>query len=215
MLDVQVYRPKDNCLGRGLQDGSLTEVMPHWCEVFKIVFDLKLENVSTWHEGRYVYIQWHQASHWYVYIQWPVIAAALVDTSWRARITAQVEHNGSGASDSRLREPGFESCAVVLKPWASFFTLHCSSSLSCINEYLAVDSGGHVYEQPARINGSIWLDASQRSRDGVWVNRSVRELSVKRFERSWGLDSALYKKLPFYLFTSIHQYQLSVPLENV
>ena len=50
------------------------------------------------------------------------------------------------ASDSRLREPGFESCAAVLKPWASFFTLHCSSSLSCINEYLAIDSGGYVYE---------------------------------------------------------------------
>ena len=27
------------------------------------------------------------------------------------------------ASDSRLREPGFESCAAVLKAWASFFTL--------------------------------------------------------------------------------------------
>ena len=26
-----------------------------------------------------------------------------------------------------------------------FFTLHCSSSLSCINEYLAIDSGGYVY----------------------------------------------------------------------
>ena len=37
------------------------------------------------------------------------------------------------ASASRLREPGFESCDAVLKPWASFFTLHCSSSLSCIN----------------------------------------------------------------------------------
>ena len=50
------------------------------------------------------------------------------------------------ASNSRLREPGFESCAAVLKPWASFFTLHCSSSLSCINEYMAIDSGGYVYE---------------------------------------------------------------------
>ena len=55
------------------------------------------------------------------------------------------------ASDSRLREPGFEPCAAVLKTWASVFTLHCSSSLSCINEYLAIDSGGYV------------LDASQRS----------------------------------------------------
>ena len=65
--------------------------------------------------------------------------------------------------DSQLREPGFESCAAVLKPWASFFTLHCSSSLSCLTEDLAIDSGGYVYEQPSR----IWLDASQRSRDGV------------------------------------------------
>ena len=27
------------------------------------------------------------------------------------------------ASDSQLQEPGFESCAAVLKPLASFFTL--------------------------------------------------------------------------------------------
>ena len=46
------------------------------------------------------------------------------------------------------------------------FTLHCSSSLSCINEYLAIDSGGYVYEQPSRINCNIWLDASPRSWDG-------------------------------------------------
>ena len=31
------------------------------------------------------------------------------------------------ASDSRLRETGLESCAAVLKPWASFFNRHCSS----------------------------------------------------------------------------------------
>ena len=70
-------------------------------------------------------------------------------------------------SDSRVTEPRFESCAAVLKPWACFFTLYCSSSLSCINEYLTVDIGGYVYEQPSRINCSIWLDDSQKSRDGV------------------------------------------------
>ena len=51
------------------------------------------------------------------------------------------------ASDSRLREPGFEPCAAALKPWASVFTLHCYSLLSCINEYLAIDSGGYVYSR--------------------------------------------------------------------
>ena len=71
-----------------------------------------------------------------------------------------VERSGSGVklrSDSRLREPGFESCAVVLKPWAGFPTLHFSSSLSCINEYLAIDSGGNVYEQPLHINCKLAL----------------------------------------------------------
>ena len=38
---------------------------------------------------------------------------------------------------------------------------------------------GYVYEQPSRSHCSIWLDASQRSRDGVWVNRSVREVKCK------------------------------------
>ena len=70
------------------------------------------------------------------------------------------------ASVSRLRGPGFESCAAVLNPWVRFFTLHCSSSLSCMNEYLSIDSGGYLYEQSSRINCSIWLDACQRNRDG-------------------------------------------------
>ena len=82
-------------------------------------------------------------------------------------IQTHVERYGSGVEHSRRPEPWFKSCAAMLKPWACFFILHCSSSLSCINEYLAIDSGGYVYEQPSRINCSTWLDASQRSRDGI------------------------------------------------
>jgi hypothetical protein len=51
----------------------------------------------------------------------------------------------------------------VLNLGQVFFTLHCSSLLSYINEYLAINSGGYVYEQPSHINCSIWLDASQIS----------------------------------------------------
>ena len=57
--------------------------------------------------------------------------------------------------DSQLKGPRFKFCAAVLKPWARFFTLLCSSSLSCINEYLAIDSGGYLYDQPSRINYSM------------------------------------------------------------
>ena len=73
-----------------------------------------------------------------------------------------VECSGSGVE---LQTLDLEDLGLnpVLKPCASFFTLHCSSSISCINEYLAVDSGGYVYEHSLRINYSIWVDASQRS----------------------------------------------------
>ena len=38
-----------------------------------------------------------------------------------------------------------------------------------------------------------WLNASQRGCVGVGMNRSARERSVKLFEQSNGLDTALYK----------------------
>ena len=56
------------------------------------------------------------------------------------------------ALDFPLSGPGLEFCAAVIKPWAS-----CSSSLSCIHECLATDSGGYVNEQGSRINCSIWI----------------------------------------------------------
>ena len=50
-----------------------------------------------------------------------------------------VQWLGGRASDSRLRGPGFGSCAAEFKNLGHvFFTLHCSSSLSCINKYLAI-----------------------------------------------------------------------------
>ena len=45
--------------------------------------------------------------------------------------------------------------------------------------YLGIDSCGYVYEQPSRINYSILLDATQRKRDCVGVNRSVMEVKCK------------------------------------
>ena len=43
---------------------------------------------------------------------------------------------------------------------------------------------------------AAWLNASQRSRDGVGMNRSARGFSVKHFEQSQGLDTAFYKNVP-------------------
>ena len=44
--------------------------------------------------------------------------------------------------DSQSSEPGFESLFVTVSKIGRFRSLHCS--LSCINEYLAIDSCGNV-----------------------------------------------------------------------
>ena len=45
-------------------------------------------------------------------------------------------------SNSQLREPGFKSYAAASN--LGQVILHFSSSLSCMNEYLAIDSGGYL-----------------------------------------------------------------------
>ena len=47
--------------------------------------------------------------------------------------------------DSQSSEPGFEPPFATVSKIGHFRSLHCGPSrLSCINEYLAIDSGGHV-----------------------------------------------------------------------
>ena len=68
-----------------------------------------------------------------------------------------IDATGSGVElRTLLREPRFESCAAKLNLWGiCFFILHYSSSLSCMNEYMATNSGKYLYEQPSRINCSV------------------------------------------------------------
>ena len=47
-------------------------------------------------------------------------------------------------SDSNLRALGLESSCCHFETWAISFTPRCFCSFSCINEYLAIDSGGYM-----------------------------------------------------------------------
>ena len=80
------------------------------------------------------------------------------------------------SSDSRLRGPGFESYAAVLKPSLHKFFHSTLFQFTQLYKWVpGCRQWWYVYEQPSRINCSIWLDASQRSWDGVWLNRFVKE----------------------------------------
>ena len=87
------------------------------------------------------------------------------------------------------------------EPLASLITPRCHSSLSCINEYLAIQTVVDMWTNSLRAAIAAWLNTSQRSWDGLGMNRSARGWSVKRFEQSYGPDTALYKNVPLLYFT--------------
>ena len=63
--------------------------------------------------------------------------------------------------DSQSSEPGFESSLCYhFEVWAFWFSPRCLSPLSCINEYLAIDSGGNVIEYSSRVIAA-WLECFQ------------------------------------------------------
>ena len=91
----------------------------------------------------------------YIYIKLLYLYIYIYTYTYRYRKHLEAKWLRGRATDPWLRAPGFETCAVMLKHWASFLTLHYSSSLSYINEYPAIDSGGYVYEQSSRTNCSM------------------------------------------------------------
>ena len=105
--------------------------------------------------------------------------------------------------DSQSREPSFKSHCGRFEPLASLITPRCHNSLSCINEYLAIQTVVDMWTNSLRAAIAAWMNTSQRSWDGFGMNRSARGWSVKRFEQSYGPDTVLYKNIPL-LFTQSH-----------
>ena len=98
------------------------------------------------------------------------------------------------ASDSAKRSQ-LQICVAncqILGPHRIVFTLHCSS---CMNGYLAVDSGGYLCI--IVFTHYLVLDDSQRSRDGFQLDRSARKKIVKSLKQSWVLNTVLYMNVPF------------------
>ena len=69
-------------------------------------------------------------------------------------------------------------CSHV-EQWTSWFMLHCPSLLSCLNEYLAIDDGGHFYTSILHVLITAWLNSSQINLDYDQWNRSVKEGKCK------------------------------------
>ena len=91
------------------------------------------------------------------------------------------------ASDTQSREPLFKPCAAMSN--LGQVCSVCSSSLSCMYEYLAVNYGGYLCTYNSFTLIVAWLNASQGSRDGDRLTRSAGVCSVKCSECSRALDT--------------------------
>ena len=80
-----------------------------------------------------------------------------------------------------------QSRAAAISTLGQFRSLHVA--------YLAIN--WWICEKNLCAVIATWLNASQRSRDGTGMNK---RWSVKRFEQFQGLDTTLYKTLPFAKF---------------
>ena len=87
--------------------------------------------------------------------------------------------------DSQSSEPGFESPFGTVSKIGHFRSLHWWPSwLSCLNEYLAIDSGGNVNDLFFAGNCSIARMLPGGAENGVGMNRSAR--GGKKCEELWG-----------------------------
>ena len=101
--------------------------------------------------------------------------------------------------DSQSSEPGFESLFATVSEIGHFRSLNWRPcSLSCINEYLATDRGGNVCDLALARNCCLArMLPGEAELVSEWTGLPGEAICVKRFERSNGRDTALYKN---YLF---------------
>ena len=62
-----------------------------------------------------------------------------------------------GAADYDTFNYENETMCCCVEPWASLFTRHCSSSLSCVSKLLGIDSGGYVFMNRLDSLITAWL----------------------------------------------------------
>ena len=106
--------------------------------------------------------------------------------------------------DSQSSEPGFEFPFATVSKIVHFCSLYWRPScLSCINEYLAIDSGGNVSDLFLARNCCLArMLSGEAGLVSEWTALRGKATIVKGFERSNGLDTALYKTT--FTFTCEH-----------
>ena len=117
-------------------------------------------------------------------VRWP---SAVADTTWMITCILWSAVTLSGRTpDSQSSEPGFEPPFGTVSKFGHFRSLRWRPCwLSCINEYLNVESGGNVSDLVLAHNCCLaGMLPGEAELVSEWTGLSGRAKSVKRFERS-------------------------------
>ena len=123
---------------------------------------------------------------------------------------------GSSAVECRTRNqvsPGSNPPLLPFRRLGIFvLSIDAPSWLSCTHEYLAIDSGGHASDLVVARNCCMTrILPGEAELVSEWTGLPGRVKRVKRFERSNGLDIALYKDY-LYILPLRTQAQPEVPV---
>ena len=130
----------------------------------------------------------------------PLWTSQLSKPTWA---TALYWERGSSVVECRNRNqvsPGSNPALLPCRRLGIFVLSIDACWLSCINEYLAIDSGGHASDLVVACNCCMTrMLPGEAELVSEWTGLPGRAKSVKLFERSNGLDIALYKNYIFIL----------------
>ena len=131
--------------------------------------------------------------HWYEILKATRTQILLRSCCWHFNRRWPVERSSSVVEcRTRNREsPGSNPPLLPFRRLGIFRSLHWRPcSLSCINEYLAIDSGGNVSDLVLARNCCLARMLPREAENGVGMNRSVRE--GKKCEALWAVQRTGY-----------------------
>ena len=107
----------------------------------------------------------------------PVLSSQLIEVLLHARVLTLERSSSVVECRTRNREsPGSNPRLLPFRRLGIFRSLHRRPcSLSCINEYLAIDSGGNVSDLVLARNCCLARMLPGEAENGVGMNMSVRE----------------------------------------
>ena len=131
---------------------------------------------STQYFPHFRHQAWHTNTPNHCFIYPPIRPVCCVPIGLTCLANESVERGSSAVERRTFNRESLSSnplcCHFVV--WTFSFSPWCPSSINCINEYLPTDIGWNIWVNSICALIATWLNAFQRSRVGIGMNKTGR-----------------------------------------